>query len=470
MKLEALAAYALDYAAPLVDYVEVRAQREFSEELAICDSQSLPPGHKHALGLGIRIWHGGWGFASTCQLDKDAVKEAVQMARALAGTGKVKLSPPARTEALWQGPLRLDPFTIPLFQKLELLGEIEGRLRCSPQIVASKAAFIFTRGEQLFLNSTGARIRQTKTESGYSLRTVAAQGTEHVTRSYPNCLGGGFAQAGFEYIQEANLPREAERIAREATALLSAPPAPQGKLDLLLVGNQLALQIHESIGHALELDRALGSEESLAGGSFLTPDRLGEALGSKVVNITADATLPGGVGSFGFDDEGISSRAIPLVSRGIPVGYLTSREHNLGQSCGAMRAASWRDLPLIRMTNVNLEPGEETLEELIRGIEYGLLLDTPNSWSIDQRRENFQFTSEAGYLIRRGKLQGLVRSPLYRGDTAQFWSRCDGISREAQWQTVPNCGKGLPLQVVRVGHKVAPARFREIDVAFGGRR
>ena len=191
-------------------------------------------------------------------------------------------------------------------------------------------------------------------------------------------------------------------------------------------------------------------------------------MASSLVNITADATAKGGIGSFGFDDEGIPAQAIPLLREGIPVDYLSSREHNLrGTSGGAMRAATWRDLPLIRMTNVNLEPGDQTLAELIQGIESGLILETPNSWSIDQSRLNFQFSAEAGYLIRHGKIQGLVRSPLYWGNTPQFWSRCDGI---CQWQTVPNCGKGLPLQVVRVGHKVAPARFRDVDVGFGGKR
>jgi TldD protein len=466
-----LAEFALSTAAPLVEYVEVRAESETTEALVRADGHCLPPNRSTSWGLAIRIWNGGWGFAATCQQSREAVLKTVELARAMARIKKTELPPTSRIQAQWQSSCLQDPFSLPLPQKQEILGEIEGQLRSCAKVVASKAALIFFQEEQLFLNSTGARIQQRKTESGYSLRVVATDGNHIIVRSAPNCLGGGFAQAGFESILAANLPQRAAEIAHEAGELLSAPPAPRGKLDLILAGNQLALQVHESLGHALELDRAQGTEESLAGGSFLTPDRLGSPIASPLVNVTADATASGAVGSFGFDDEGTAAQAIPLVRGGVAEGYLSSREHNIkGSSGGAMRAASWRDLPLIRMTNVNLEPGEATMAELIRGVELGLLLDTPDSWSIDQRRLNFQFSAEAGYLIQRGKIQGLVRSPVYWGTTPQFWSSCDGISRETQWQTVPNCGKGLPLQVVRVGHRVSPARFRDVAVAFGGRR
>ena len=450
-------------------YAEVRLVEESSEKLAAQDESLQPPQRSAKSGLAVRLWKRGWGFAATCSLEPDAVQRAVEEAAALTGFAGGSLAPPSPARAQWQGECKLDPFALPLSWKTERLLEVAAALEAKA-VTAREAAFIFIRKKQLYLNSQGARVYQEHFETGYSLKAVAQGAGRAATRSYPNCLGGGFAQAGFEFIQKADLIRQAERIAKEAEELLTAPPAPCGKLDLVLCGSQLALQLHETFGHALDLGRALGCEESLAGGSFLTPEKLGEEVASHFVNITADSTAPGGPGSFGFDDEGTPAQKLPLVRSGRVVGFLTSREHNLtGKSGGAMRAASWQDQPLIRMTNVNMEPGQETLQELIAGIELGLLLDVPNSWSVDQNRLNFHFAQEAGYLIKRGRIQGLVAGPTYWGDARRFWRNCDGVSNSALWQTVPNCGKGLPLQVVRVGHKVPAARFREVDVAFGGR-
>jgi TldD protein len=236
----------------------------------------------------------------------------------------------------------------------------------------------------------------------------------------------------------------------------------------------MALQVHESCGHPIELDRVLGMEASFAGTSFLTLDKLDTLrYGSEIVNIDADATAAGGLGTFGFDDEGVPAQNVPIVSSGRFVGYLTSRETApiIGRrSMGSSRASGWNVIPLIRMTNVNLRPGEAgSLDDLIADTDDGLLVCTNRSWSIDDRRLNFQFGTQLGWRIRRGQRAEMIRNPTYTGITPEFWGSCDAICGEAEWRLwgVPNCGKGEPMQTHRVGHGAAPARFRNVQVGVG---
>jgi TldD protein len=245
-------------------------------------------------------------------------------------------------------------------------------------------------------------------------------------------------------------------------------------MTIVIDSSQLALQVHESCGHPIELDRVLGMEASFAGTSFLTLDKLGKLqYGSPIVNIDADATAPGGLGTFGFDDEGVPAQNVPVVSAGLFVGYLTSRETApvIGRrSMGSARASGWNVIPLIRMTNVNLRPGDAgTLDDLIADTRDGLFLSTNRSWSIDDRRLNFQFGTQVGWRIRNGKLAEMVRNPTYTGITPEFWGSCDAICGASEWQLwgVPNCGKGEPMQTHRVGHGAAPARFRNVQVGVG---
>jgi len=276
---------------------------------------------------------------------------------------------------------------------------------------------------------------------------------------------------GWEVIDEIALPEHAGRIAAEARQLLDAPCCPSATMDVVLAGGQLGLQLHESCGHPIELDRVLGTEASYAGMSFLTPEKLGSfRYGSEIVNITADATLPGGLGSFPYDDEGVPALRSWIVRAGIFTGYLTSRETaarlGLPASNGCMRADGWARLPLIRMTNVNLEPGELSREEIIATTERGILMEDNLSWSIDDRRLNFQFGCECGWLIEDGELTDLVRHPTYTGITPQFWGSCDAIADRESWGVwgLPNCGKGEPGQTAHVGHGVSAARFRNVRV------
>jgi TldD protein len=244
--------------------------------------------------------------------------------------------------------------------------------------------------------------------------------------------------------------------------------------DLLLEGSQLALQIHESCGHATELDRILGTEKSLAGASFLHPEMLGKLrYGSDIVNLVADATVPGGLGTFAYDDEGVPARRQMLVDRGVLVGFQSSRETarecGLARSSGAMRADGPLRAPLIRMTNISLEPGEGTLEDLVADTKHGILMATNRSWSIDDLRLNFQFGCEAAWEIENGKRTRLLRDPVYVGVTPEFWGSCDAITGRSEWKVwgISNCGKGEPMQIMHVGHGASPARFRGISVGSG---
>ena len=332
------------------------------------------------------------------------------------------------------------------------------------------------RSVQLFTSTDGSEIEQTITSCGAGIEAVAATktGNEMVRRSYPDSAGGQFAKAGYELVRGFDLKGNAPRVAEELGRLIGAPVLDSRTTTVILAGDQLALQIHESIGHPLELDRIFGTEASFAGTSFVEPTDIGGLqYGSDIVDVTADATIPSGMGSFGYDDEGVKARRVPLIESGRLVGVLSSRETaaqlGLQASGGAMRADGYNRLPLIRMTNVNLEPGEGTLEDLISDTDDGLLLATNRSWSIDNRRVNFQFSTEIGWRIQRGKLTYVVRDPVYSGITTDFWRSCDAICGPEQWEVhgTPNCGKGEPMQVVGTGHGAAPARFRDVRVGAG---
>jgi TldD protein len=309
--------------------------------------------------------------------------------------------------------------------------------------------------------------------AGGGLKLVVAEGDAIAHRTYPMELDGGVAAGGWEVIERFDFPGAVPRIADEALALLAAPPCPAGDTTVILDTPQLALQIHESCGHPTESDRAFGDEVSLAGASFLTPDRLGRfRYGSRHVNLTADATTPGALGTFGWDDEGVPARKTPLVARGQFVGYLTSRETaarlGLPRSGGCLRAEAWNRFPIVRMINVSLEPDPRgpSLEELIADTDDGILMGNNKSWSIDDLRLNFQFGCELAWEIKKGKRTRIVKNPLYGGTTPRFWSACDAVGGPESFRMwgLLSCGKGDPMQLMAVGHGCPPARFRGIKV------
>jgi TldD protein len=430
-----------------------------------------------SVGIGIRvIADGAWGFASTSDLSPDELARVAAQAVAIAKASATVRRSPVRLAALkplqasYTTPHRQDPFLVPLGDKLALLEAADKGLRSEAAVKVARSQLVCHKWHKIFASTEGALIEQTILECGAGLSATAVGAHEVQVRSYPASHGGNLATAGWEYVEGLNLAAEAPRVAAEAVALLSAPPVPEGKTSVILGSSQLALQIHESIGHPTELDRVLGTELSFAGGSFLKPDSLQRLrYGSDLVTVVADATCPLGLGTFGFDDEGVPAQCATLIDRGLFVGFLTSRETaaELGQtSNGTMRAEGWDHLPLIRMTNINLQPGSWRLEDLIADTGDGIFLDTNRSWSIDDKRLNFQFATEAAWEIKGGNKGRLLKNPLYTGITPQFWGSCDAVADAASWQIwgVPNCGKGEPMQSMHVGHGTSPARFRDVQV------
>ena len=461
-----------------VDYGDIRYEHRLHESLVAEEGRVRSISVSESAGIGIRVLlKGSWGFASTPHLTpahlSRAATQAIDLAKAAAPLNKHprRLAPVEPSKARYTSPYSVDPFQVALSKKLDYLLWANQELLGPKAVRHATSHMDFYKCRKLFVSTDGAQIDQQLIESGAGLEVVAQQGDEVQTRSFPNSHHGALAQAGFEYVKALDLVGGAKQAQREALALLRAKAPRAGQTTIVLDPSQVVMQLHESCGHPVELDRALGQELSYAGGSFLTPDRLDRfRYGSPQVTIVADATVPGGVGSMGFDDEGVPAQRVELVRNGMFVGYLSSRESAARvqrASSGAMRAEGWSVPPLVRMTNVNLEPGEATLEELIRSVKHGYLLSTNKSWSIDDERLNFQFTTEIGWEITNGTLGALVKNPLYTGITPTFWGRCTGVGRREDWRLwgIPNCAKGEPMQLMHVGHGASYARFDGVTVA-----
>ncbi len=462
-----------------VDYADIRIVRRQNEEIEVKNGRVEALTLDTDFGFGIRVLHrGGWGFASSSKVTKKEMERvfrmALQIAKATSNASgkKVRLSPLSGTVDRYRTPIAIDPFQVPIEKKLSLLFDADQSLRRNRKVKISESFMGSYKTEKTFASTEGSYIEQEIVECGAGISATAIEGGEVQVRSYPNSFRGNFATMGFEWIERLRLSEHAERVAEEAAQLLSAKPCPSKITTVILDSSQLALQIHESIGHPVELDRILGMEASYAGTSFLSPEMLGHfRYGSEAINVFADATLPGGLGTFGYDDEGVKAQRFPIISNGILVDFLTSREtaaHLGKESNGTMRADGWNRIPLVRMTNINLEPGPWTLEEMIADTEEGLFLATNRSWSIDDKRINFQFGTEIGWEIRKGRIGEMVKNPTYTGITPQFWNSCDAIGNREHWQIwgTPNCGKGEPGQVAHVGHGAPPARFRNVQVGI----
>lgn len=430
-------------------------------------------------GIGVRVLaDGAWGFAATSDLSRDSVlhtaRLAVRVGKASATAKKEDVALADCDSVVDSAKMKFDkdPFDVPLEERISLLLDCDRLMAQAAELAVREGYLQLIREEQHFASSEGASIHQERTETGCGFEATAVREGETQTRSYPSSHGGQMMARGWEMVEELDLPGHAEETAKEAAQLLEAPQCESGTSDIVIDEGQLALQLHESCGHPIELDRVLGMEASYAGTSFLTPDKLegGFRYGSEHVNITADATLPGGLGSFAYDDEGVPGQRVDIVKEGVFCGYLTSRETapkiGLPRSGGAMRADGWGAIPLIRMTNINLEPGSWTLDEMIQDMGNGLLLRTNTSWSIDDKRLNFQFGTEIAYRIEDGSITGIVRNPTYTGITPQFWGSCDAVAGKESWVIwgVPNCGKGEPGQSAHVGHGVSAARLRNVRI------
>lgn len=462
-------------------YADARAVFTESDSLTMKNGQVESAAASESQGMGVRaLVNGCWGYAATSSLSDEDVTRAAERAVAVAAASakvakrRAVLAPLEAVVARWESQCEIDPWSVPRAHKVDLLREACARVRSGGNDVRVALAYMKAlRERKLFASTEGARIEQIITMTSAGVRAVAVGDGEVQQRSYPGTFDGNVRQAGYEWVEELDIAGNARRAGQEAQALLAAEQCPEAVTTLVLGTNQLALQIHESCGHPVELDRVLGTEASFAGTSFLTPEKIGSfQYGSPLVNLYADSTLPGGLGTFGYDDEGVPACQSDLVRGGVFVGYLMSREtaSELGtESNAAMRASGWNRMPIIRMTNICLAPGCGKLDDLIRDVDDGVFMDGIRSWSIDDRRLNFQFGCEIGYRIRGGRLGEIIKNPTYTGITPEFWRSCDGIAGPEEWVLwgVPNCGKGEPLQVMHVGHGCSPARFRNVRVGVG---
>jgi TldD protein len=466
----------LDGIRHIVDYADVRLVTTESQRLMVKNGSVDSISDNVSKGFGIRvIVDGCWGFSSSPLLSEEeaarVAKEAIEIAKATKILKKMDiiLSEEAPMVGTYKAKIVKDPFKVSLDEKIRLLLDSDSLMRRNAAVKVSEASMQFHRIDKIFLSTEGADIEQTITESGGGITATAVSNGDVQKRSFPTSWGDT-ATRGYEFIQELNLVGNAEKTAEEAAALLKAPDCPSGEMDIIIGGSQLALQIHESCGHPTELDRVFGTEASFAGTSFLTVEKMGNfKYGSEHVSIFQDATCEGGLGSFGYDDEGVPAQRTPIVDQGNFVGYLTSREtaSRLNQKSNAcMRADGWNRIPLIRMTNINLEPGQWDYDELISDTKDGILLDSNKSWSIDDKRLNFQFGTEIAWRIKGGKIAGIVKNAVYTGITPEFWASCDAVCGRDHWHIwgIPNCGKGEPMQVAHVAHGAAPARFRKVKV------
>jgi TldD protein len=425
-------------------------------------------------GIGVRVLvEGAWGFACDRRLADGGATEAAQraaaFARAAPGRHDRELVPLETAQDSFRTPCETDPIEVSLGDKIGLCLAAEEAMQHESVKVTS--AFVRAQREQKVLaTSDGTVVEQELVECGGGIDALASDGEVSQIRSYPSAHGGSSGTAGWEYVLGLGLESEAPRVGEQAAALLRAPVCPPQTTTAVIDSEQMALQVHESIGHPTELDRVYGTEAAYAGTSFLHPEDLGSLrYGSERMNITADATTPLGLGTFGYDDEGVPAARVPIVEAGVLSGFLTSRETaaRIGNgSGGSMRADGWARMPLVRMTNLHLEPGDGSLEDLLADVDRGVYFETNKSWSIDDKRLNFQFGTQIAWEIKNGKLGRMLRDATYTGITPELWGKLDAVAGRDAWRLYgfTNCGKGQPGQVAHVSHGAAPARFRNVQV------
>ncbi len=460
-----------------VKYMDTRMQNisyknEALEQLSNIDKR----------GIGIRcLVNKSWGFASTNELTRDSITElaekAVKIAKASSMVKKfdIELADEPVYEDKKMTPIKKDPFKIELAEKMDVLQQSAKIIReYADRIKVATSHFVSRKDHMILYTTEGSKIDQIILWCGGGVSATAVEGGEVQTRSLPASFRGDFHTEGYEYFENLKLIEIAEQTAKEAINLLSAQKMPMEEATIILGHSQLALQVHESCGHPTELDRALGYEAAYAGTSFLTTDLLGSnyKYGNELVTIVADATVSGGLGTFFYDHEGVKAQRNIMVDKGVFTGFMSSRETaktiGLDRSSGAARSMGYDRIPIVRMTNVNLEPGDWDFDELISDTKEGYFLETNRSWSIDDIRMNFQFGTEIGWKIENGEMTEMIKNPTYEGKTPEFWGNVSGICNKKHWKIfgTPNCGKGEPGQAAYVGHGIAPTRFNNVRVGI----
>jgi len=472
-----LALLALDTAQSMgATFADVRFLTYRRQDLLTEDERVASINNRTDTGFGLRvIANGAWGFAGSSTLSREEVMrvaaEAVAIARASATalSKPVTWAPEAPHRTSFRSPREIDPFKVGVDEKVGLLLEINRRLRKQEGIKKAQGYMTLRQEEKLYANTDGSLMESDVISTGVQYQATAVGAGDAKSRAYvPPPL-----TKGYENIDAADLLAQTERVAAEAVQHLSAKDCPVGRKTIILDPHNLALTIHESVGHATELDRVLGYEESLAGRSFATPEKLNSLdYGSELVTFRADNTLENGLATQGFDDDGVPGQAWNIVDHGLFVGYGMGREvaAEMGyeRSNGTCRADHWGSIPIVRIPNLSLMPGSEplTLEEIISDTDDGIYIEGMGSFSIDQMRCNFQFGGDAFWEIKNGKIVGMLKNVTYQAMTTEFWNSCDAIADERFWvkNGVLNCGKGDPMQISQMTHGAAPARFRNIAV------
>ena len=456
------------------NYADARAVFRRSQHVVTKNGQVDDLSDSESEGIGVRVLvDGAWGFAADRRLDgsgaQDAAARAVAFARAAPRANGRRLAPVEPQQGRYESDYERDPFDVPLSEKIDLCLRADEAMR-RPQIKVTQAYVRALREQKTFVSSEGTSFEQVLVECGGGIDAYAAGNDQLQIRSYPSQHSGASGQAGWEYVEGLRLSEEAPRVGEQAVALLTADECPPGRTTVVIDSEQMALQVHESVGHPTELDRVYGTEAAYAGTSFIHADDLGSLrYGSELMNITADSTTPRGLGTFGFDDEGVPARSEPIVKEGVLSGFLTSRETaaklDAGEG-GSMRAESWSRMPLVRMTNLHLEPHEGSLDDLLADVDEGVYFETNKSWSIDDKRLNFQFGTQIGWEIKNGELGRMLRDPTYTGVSPVFWGSLDAVGGPDTWVLygLTNCGKGQPGQSAHVSHGASPARFRDVQV------
>ena len=433
-------------------------------------------------GVGVRVlYRGAWGFSAASDVSDLAglFDKAFDNARVAAErvTFPVRLAETDPIQATFRSPNRIDPFTVPLADKLAFLQDMDEKLN-RPGIVQRIAALTFMRKQIVFVDSEGSEIEKTIIEVFPELRVAGldAQGVMHWRKFLPPRLG---ATRGWETLDRAVFDENAERIVAELNQVLVADACPRDTRSVILLPGIMFLQTHETIGHALELDRILGYELAFAGGSFVRLSDFGTLrYGSPKLTARADATIPNSPGSFGFDDDGVPAQNNLLIDKGLLVGAITGRqmveEANVRAgktlfmgSSGANRATAFYRVPIERMTNINIDPGDDgALDDIVRNTERGVILDGDKSWSIGSNREQFHFATDIGWLVEDGRVTRVVKNATYQGETVKFYNSLSAVGDASTWQVryVDNCGKGQPSQIMQLGHGVPVCRFDNVRI------
>jgi len=433
---------------------------------------------QQSFGFGVRvIANGQWGFAASPLVTPEEIvritREAVLVAKANSAlqAAPVQLAPTPSYKDRWTSPYEIDPFSISVGEKLELIHSATTAIKKNPKVFSAWGALGFHSEDKYFASSEGSSIQQYIVHVYPFLTATAVDFKNGISRDRSYQVAP--LSTGWEYVAKVNLVENASRIASESVEHLGAPPVKPGKKDLVLLPSHLCLTIHESLAHSTELDRALGYEANFAGTSFLTPDKMGKfRVGSDIVTVYGDRTTEYGLSTVKYDDDGVRTTKFPILDKGVFVHYQTIRDqaHLIGEkeSRGCCYADSWSDVPFQRIPNVWLAPGprDVTLDSLISGVDDGILIEGTGSWSIDQQRYNFQFGGDAFWEIKAGKKGGMISRVAYQARTPDFWQSCDGIADRSFWQQygLPNDGKGEPEQVNAMSHGCAPTRFRQVNV------